>query len=137
MFQWLNRMFRRGPAPLTGVPRIRREKTYSADSGYVYRYHFEGYRVAGKGGVTGTEYVFTVRAGPKTAFPVPIFLDDAAVSRWEKAHGRDLASNELYAIVKMALFDLFDRREHPSMAREGVHLEPGAMERFTEQLGLE
>ncbi len=137
MFQWLNRIFRRGPAPLTGAPRIRREKTYSADSGYVYRYHFEGYRVAGTGGVTGTEYVFAVRADSKTAFRVAVFLENAAVSRWETEHGRDLASNELYAIVKVALFDVFDRREQPSMLKDGVRLREGSIGEFAERLGLD
>jgi hypothetical protein len=49
------RFFAPKPVPLSGAPAIRRMKTYSAQSGYVYQYFYEVQR-------PGTEFVFSVSA---------------------------------------------------------------------------
>ena len=36
--------FSKKPLPLTGAPAVRRLKSYSAQSGYVYQYFYEGQR---------------------------------------------------------------------------------------------
>ena len=60
------------PEPLRGRPKVRREKIYSADSGYVYQYFYEGFRLlAGQFGVqmhvvckiTGRPPVVITKAG--------------------------------------------------------------------------
>ena len=69
MWKWLNKR-QRGeppPAPLTGAPPYRRQKTYTAETGYVYEYYYEGYRVAARNDESGAEHVFAVSADRKEA----------------------------------------------------------------------
>src|ERR1041384_8044352 len=90
-------------APLTGAPPVRRQKTYSAQTGYVYQYYYEGYRESERAGAVGSEYVFHVSSDRKRSFPLTVFLPGAAVESWQRAHGRSLTATEQYAAVKMAL----------------------------------
>jgi hypothetical protein len=92
---------------LRGAPEVRRLKTYSAESGYVYQYFYEGYR----GVLGGNAYVFSVSADRKNWSPVSIVVVHNAYSVWEKQQGRSLAQNEVYAIAKMGLFGVLDA--HP------------------------
>src|ERR1700704_2041847 len=108
MFDW----FRKKDAPLTGAPAVRREKTYSAESGYVYQYFYEGQRAAKRQSGSGTQFVFHVSADRKSSFPVSVFVSDSALEVWETEHDRTLSSTERYAVAKMALFQAFDQREH-------------------------
>ena len=62
-------------APLSGAPAIRRMKTYSAQSGYVYQYFYEGQRPL-RGAEGGTEFVFSVSADRKTWHPVSVLVGD-------------------------------------------------------------
>jgi len=100
------------PVPLTGAPPVRRQKTYSAQSGYVYQYYYEGQRPTRP--EPGTEFVFDVSADRKTSTPVSVIVPDDAVQSWQRDHGRELNSTERYAIAKMALFQAFDQRESPA-----------------------
>jgi len=56
------RLVSKKEAPLTGAPAVRRQKTYSAESGYVYQYYYEGQRPASRDGSSGIEFVFNVSA---------------------------------------------------------------------------
>ena len=115
MFNWL----RKKEVPLTGTPAVRRQKTHSAESGYVYQYFYEGQRAISRDGRAGTQYVFNVSADRKSSFPVSIFVGDAALEVWQAEHGRQLGSTERYAVAKLALFQAFDRRESPAaMSKE-------------------
>ena len=111
MLEWLRK--KKG-APLTGAPAVRRQKTYSAESGYVYQYFYEGQRAAKRDGETGTEYVFNVSADRRSSFPLSVFVSDQALEEWQAEHGRQLGSTERYAVAKMALFQAFDRRPSPA-----------------------
>src|SRR5215472_14080859 len=91
------KLFRKKEAPLTGAPQVRRQKTYSAQSGYVYQYYYEGHRPFRRNGEEGTEFVFEVSADRKTSAPVSVFLHDEAVHSWEQRHERPLTSTERYA----------------------------------------
>jgi hypothetical protein len=102
------RFFRKNAAPLAGAPRIRRLKRYSAQSGFVYQYFYDGYRPNGR----GVEYVFEVSAGGARWVPLRVWLGGDALEAWEGSH-RTLAATERYAIAKMALFQAFDERAHP------------------------
>jgi hypothetical protein len=42
-------------------------------------------------------------------------LEAEALAAWEEHSGRDLASNERYAVAKMALFQAFDERPTPEL----------------------
>src|SRR4029077_7729635 len=100
----LRNFFTRKPLPLTGAPAVRRMKSYSAQSGYVYQYFYEGQRPFRSGGESGIEYVFTVSAHRKTFHPVSVLVGEAALAGWEQTRGHPLSSTERYAISKMALF---------------------------------
>jgi hypothetical protein len=118
----LSRWFSKKPAPLVGAPAVRRQKTYSAQSGYVYQYFYEGHRPSSP--ERGTEYVFDVSSDRKTSSPVSVVISDAAVASWQNESGRTLSATEQYAIAKISLFQAFDERESPEAMRETVHLAP-------------
>ncbi|MBK9167197.1 MAG: hypothetical protein IPM24_07000 [Bryobacterales bacterium] len=126
MLSWFRR---RPPAPLTGAPAIRRQKTYSAASGYVYQYYYEGQRRLDD----GQEFVFDVSADRKTSFPVSVNLPDSAA----QANNRVLGSTERYAVAKMALFAAFDERETPAAMVSQVVVGPADVVRILAELGLD
>jgi hypothetical protein len=132
----LRNFFAKKPLPLSGAPTVRRLKTYSAQSGYVYQYFYEGQRPFGSGGEGGTEYVFTVSADRKTYRPVSVLLGESAVREWEEAHARRLASTERYAVSKMALFQAFDERATPQLMKPEVCVRGADMAAIIETLGL-
>ncbi len=100
---------------------VRRMKTYTAQSGYVYEYYFVGQRDALAGDPDGPaqEFIFDVTADRKQMVAVSIFLKPAAAEAWAQRHRRDLGAAEKYAAAKMRLFrglDEMDRiREHARM----------------------
>jgi hypothetical protein len=118
MFDW----FRKKEAPLTGAPAVRRQKTHSAESGYVYQYFYEGQRAAARDGAAGTQYVFNVSADRKSSFPVSVFVGESALAEWQTEHARKLGSTERYAVAKLALFQAFDQRETPAAMCEEVRV---------------
>ena len=121
-FVMMSRWFGKKPAPLAGAPAVRRQKTYSAQSGYVYQYFYEGHRPSS--GNRGTDYVFAVSSDRKTSWPVAVIISDAAVASWQNKSGRTLSATEQYAIAKMALFQAFDERESPEAMRQPVRVAP-------------
>jgi hypothetical protein len=129
-------LFSRKPAALTGAPPVRRLKTYSAQSGYVYQYFYEGQRPFAAGPDRGSEFVFSLSADRKTWHPVSVLVADAAIASWEQAHARELSSTERYAIAKMALFQAFDERSRPEQMKDAVRLRPADVEGIIESLGL-
>ena len=137
MFDWVAKLRRQAPVPLTVAPAVRRQKTYSGQSGYVYQYFYEGYRPARRGSEQGTEYVFDVSADRKSSFPVSVFLVQAAVEAWEKSHQRALVANERYALAKMALFQAFDERADPEQMRVAVEVRPADVEGILSTLDID
>jgi hypothetical protein len=111
---------RKKSAPLSGAPPVRRQKTYSAQSGYVYQYFYEGQRSMLSG--HGTEYVFNVSADRKTSSQVSVLIKDEAMASWQQERGRTLSTTERYAIAKMALFQAFDERETPEAVCASVEV---------------
>ena len=132
----LRNFFAKKPLPLTGAPAVRRLKSYSAQSGYVYQYFYEGQRPLGSGRASGTEYVFTVSADRKAFHPVSVLVGEGEVRAWEQAHGRTLASTERYAVSKMALFQAFDERATPAEMKQEVRVRGADMAAIIETLGL-
>ena len=131
----LERFFKRkpNPPPLRGAPAVRRQKTYSAQTGFVYQYFYEGYREER----AGNEYVFQVSSDRKSSFPLTVFLPGAAVDAWQSGHGRALSSTEQYAAVKMALFEVFDERADLGPANAEVEIAPADIERLLATLEIE
>ncbi len=112
---------------------IRRLKTYTGQTGYVYQYYFVGKRaaLAEDPEAPSQEYVFDVTADRKTVFAVSIFLPPAAVEHWTSLHQRSLSEPERYAAVKLRLMQAFD--EIPNMLQAGRRLSI-AREQLTELL---
>ena len=127
--------FRKKPAPLTGRPAVRRQKTYSAQTGYVYQYFYEGYRASA--GERGTEYVFDVSADRRTSAPVSVLVSDAAVESWQKETARTLSGTEKYAVAKMALFQALDERAAPEALREPVRVRPADIQAILATLNID
>ncbi len=128
----LRKFFTKKTLPLTGAPVARRLKAYSAQSGYVYQYFYEGQRPW----EAGTEYVFSVSADRKNWHPTSVRVDTAALRAWEQSHTRELCSAERYAVVKLALFQAFDERPGPTEMKEGVLVRNADVEAIIETLGL-
>jgi hypothetical protein len=133
LFRWL---FRERRAPLTGAPPVRRQKTYSAQSGYVYQYYYEGQRPLRRG-ARGTEFVFDVSADRKSSWPVSVVVSEEALGHWERGHGRELSGTERYAIAKMALFQAFDERATPALMKADVEVRPADVAAILATLDLE
>ena len=127
--------FGRKSAVLTGAPPVRRLKTYSAQSGYVYQYYYEGQRPFHSAGDTGSEFVFTISHDRKNWHSTSVLVGDAALAAWE-AQARPLAATERYAIAKMALFQAFDERPQPERMTDAVRLRLADIEAIVETLGL-
>jgi len=131
MFSWLQQLLPK--KPLTGAPAQRRQKTYSAMSGYAYQYFYEGQRAVRP----GVEYVFDVSADRKTSFPLSIVVRNEAILQWEQTHERSLESNERYAVAKLALFRAFDETDTPKGLKEPVHVDATQLEELLELLGVD
>lgn len=113
MWNWL-KAFAPSRAPLSGAPQRRRIKTYSADTGYVYQYVYEGFRR----GNDGNEYVFAVTADRKNYVPVSVRITAAATPP-------DLSPTERYAVAKLALMRALDHRDLPQLSEP---IQPGLEE---------
>ena len=131
---WRN-LFTKRPVPLTGAPTVRRLKTYSAQSGYVYQYFYEGQRSWQAGKESGTEFVFTVSADRKTSQQLSVVVPASALVDWEREHARTLTANERYAVSKMALFQAFDDRA-PERMKEAVLVRAADVSGILDGLGL-
>jgi hypothetical protein len=95
---------------------VRRLKTYTSATGFVYQYYFVGQRPA----EDATEYIFDVTADRKRYFPVNIFLLRQSVAEWNAAHQRELIGAEQYAAAKLRLLRAFD--ELDNLEQQGSHL---------------
>lgn len=130
---WWRKLFpHKPPEPLRAVPAVRRQKNYSAASGYSYEYFYEGFR--DEGGCRC--HVFTVSADRKEWFELRVLVEDRAIDAWAAKHGRPLADNERYAIAKMALFEAFDERPDPQTIRLPVRVGIADAERLLNRLGV-
>ncbi len=133
----LERWFSRKPQPLTGAPAVRRQKTYSAQSGYVYQYFYQGHRPYQRERDHGTEYVFELSADRKTTANVSVLIGAAALEDWQSRHGRDLHPSEQYAIAKMALFQAFDERPDPAALQADIRVRGADVEAILISLGID
>jgi hypothetical protein len=129
-------LFSRKKQPLHGTPAVRRLKTYSAQSGYVYQYYYEGHRDFRAGGETGSEFVFQFSADRKVWEPASVMVSAAAVAEWERAHQRRLSPTELYAVSKISLFQAFDERPLPAQMKEAVWVRTADLDGIVETLVL-
>ena len=133
MFRYL---FARKARPLEGAPSIRRLKTYSSQTGYVYQYYFEGKRPGEH--TSDIEFIFTASADRKSWRQVAVLVSGAALRGWETQHERELSATERYAIAKLALFREFDRQAVPdALFRGGIEVTAADAAAILETLGLD
>ncbi len=137
VWNWLRK---RAPAeqrsPLHGAPVRPRLKTYSAATGYVYQYVYRGHRSAQPGSSGPVrEYVFSVSRDRKTYLPISVLLAEATLAGWSASHQRVLSETEMYAIVKLSLFEAFDERDNVDQFAIPIELDGAAIDRHLGALG--
>jgi hypothetical protein len=115
-------------SPLIPAPASARWKTYLADSGHTYQYRFQGQRQFKPG---GTEYVFQVA----DRF-VAVTTDDGIFETRRATHGRDLSSEERFALAKMVLRDAMDIASTPAELPIGISAGEADIERIFSVLDL-
>lgn len=117
---------------------VRRMKSYTGQTGYVYQYYFVGKRPAlpDAGESPAFEYVFDVTSDRETYFAVSIFLRDEALAAWAEIHGRGLTDAEQYAAVKLRLFEVFDEVCELASAERRYSVDAENIEGVLESLDL-
>lgn len=115
---------------------VRRIKSYSAATGYVYQYQFYDVHPSHRGLAAGREYVYKVSSDRKTMFPLKIFISRDAVDRWAKKTGRPLTGTEEYAAAKMRLFRAFDEIEDLADSRPDLAVDDSNLQALLAQLDL-
>ena len=116
---------------------VRRIKSYSAESGFVYQYQFQDVHPAQQGIARGNEYVYYISADRKKMFPVRIFVRIDDLERWAKATGRALTGTEEYAVAKMRLFQAFDEIEDMMASGRRLLVSQDSLQDATGKLGVE
>jgi hypothetical protein len=118
---------------------VRRVKTYTAQTGFVYEYYFVGKRaaLAGDPFAPSTEFIFDVSSDRKTVFAVSIFLPPRALHEYTAERGRTLSEPEQYAAVKLRLMQAFD--EVTNMLQDGrrLMLDAAALPALLESIGID
>ena len=118
---------------------LRRLKTYTAQTGYVYQYYFVGKREAlpESNQAPAVEFIFDVSSDRKITYAVSVFLPRTAVDAWSARHRRAMTESEQYAAAKMRLQRGFD--EISNMLGEGRHLvvAPDLLEELLSALGVD
>jgi hypothetical protein len=118
---------------------VRRVKTYTAQTGYVYEYYFVGKRdaLADDPFAPATEFIFDVSSDRKTIFAVSIFLSPRALDEYSAERGRTLSEPERYAAVKLRLIQAFD--ETANMLQDGrrLTLDAATLPALLESIGID
>lgn len=115
---------------------VRRIKSYSAASGFVYQYQFQDAHPSSRGSNAGNEYVYYISADRRTMFPIRIFVRGDAVERWSKETGRSLTGTEEYAAAKMRLFQALDEVEDFATSRPELTVDDSNLSELLERLDL-
>jgi hypothetical protein len=115
---------------------VRRVKSYSAATGYVYQYYFYEVEKAQRGSSSGTEYVYMVSVDRQKVFPVRIFVLRRALEKWSARTGQQLTGTEEYAVAKMRLFQAFDEIEEIAVKAPDLAVDESNIDALLEQLDL-
>ena len=118
---------------------VRRMKSYTAQTGYVYQYYFVGQReaLASDPESPATEYVFDVSSDRKTMFAVSVFLGPVATQAWSDARGRALSQPECYAAVKLRLMQGFDEITDMLQSGRRLRVEAGEICNLLDSIGID
>jgi hypothetical protein len=121
---------------MTRPEAVRRVKSYSAATGYVYQYYFYEVQKTRRGLTSGTEYVYMVSADRKRAFPLRIFVRRDAAEKWGRKVGRPLSGTEEYAVAKMRLFQALDEFDNVEAHPLDIVVDDSNLEALLAQLDL-
>ena len=119
--------------------RGRRYKSYQAETGISYQYFFDARHavVRPEGQGAGSDYEFVVIADQSPPFTLRVFVSERGLAAWREAHGRELDSNEQYALAKMALFHAFDASGNLRANALGTIVDETNVQDLLEPLNLE
>ena len=115
---------------------LRRVKSYSAATGYVYQYYFYEVEKARRGNSLGTEYVYMVSVDRQQVFPVKVFVAKDALEKWSARMGQQLTGTEEYAVAKMRLFQAFDEIEGLGAKTPDLIVDESNLDALLSQLDL-
>jgi len=115
---------------------VRRVKSYSSESGFVYQYQFHDAVPAERDGEPGNEYIYYISADRKTMVPIRIFVGRKTSDDCARRLGRTLNGTEEYAVAKMRLFQAFDESEDLAKARPELIVDASNVAGLLEQLDL-
>ena len=135
MRDWWHRLFPRRTNP-GGAPRTGRQKTYSAESGYVYQYVLSAFRQYRRGDEELYEYTFQVSAGRGEASAVTVVLRSSVLREWIRQHDREFSASERYGIAKITLKRQLDAAESPPALPPSVAPDVSEVADITAFLGL-
>lgn len=118
---------------------VRRLKTYTGSTGYVYQYYFVGKRPAlpDDPEAPATEFIFDVTSDRKVTYAVSVFLPQAALTAWCEAHRRPLNDAEQYAAAKLRLFRAFDELEDVKTNGRRLGIDSEVLEEALSNLGVD
>ncbi len=100
---------------------VRRVKSYSAATGYVYQYYFYEVEKKRRGASQGT---------------VRIFVQQDALENWSSRTGQKLTGTEEYAVAKMRLFQAFDEIEGLDAKTPELIVDSSNLESLLSQLDI-
>jgi hypothetical protein len=115
---------------------VRRVKSYSAATGYVYQYYFYEVEKSRRGSSAGTEYVYMVSMDRQHVFPLRIFVQHDALEKWSARTGQKLTGTEEYAVAKMRLFQAFDEIEGLAAKPPDLTVDSSNLESLLSQLDI-
>lgn len=121
---------------MTRPEAVRRVKTYSAASGYVYQYYFYEVQKSRRGLSSGTEYIYMVSLDRRQVFPLRIFVKQSAVEKWGRTAGRALSGTEEYAIAKLRLFQALDDSQEAEGKQLDISVDESNLEALLSQLDI-
>ena len=118
---------------------VRRVKTYTAQTGYVYEYYFVGSRAALRGDpfAPATEFVFDVSLDRKSVFAVSVFLQPRALQTFAAERGRSLSDPEQYATAKLRLLQGFDEVSNMLLDGRRLTVDAASLATLLESIGID
>lgn len=118
---------------------VRRLKTYTAETGFVYQYYFVGKRPAlpDDPAAPALEFVFDVIPNRAPTFAISVFLIEEALTAWRSSHGRELADVEHYAAAKMMLFRAFDSADDMVGTGRRLLIDTATLDQLLSALGVD
>ena len=121
---------------MTRPEAVRRVKSFSAATGYVYQYYFYEVQKARRRGTEGNEYAYMVSVDRKTVFRLRIFVAREGGEAWARAAGRQLTGTEEYAVAKMRLFQALDEIPDIASAPPELAVDASNIEEMLSRLGI-